>query len=43
VGNRDLPVVMGATLLFALIYLGANLLVDLGYALVDPRVRLLKR
>ncbi len=43
VGNRDLPVVMGATLLFALIYLVANLLVDLGYALVDPRVRLLKR
>ena len=43
VGNRDLPVVMGATLLFALIYLVANLLVDLGYALVDPRVRLLKK
>lgn len=43
VGNRDLPVVMGATLLFALIYLGANLLVDVGYALVDPRVRLEKR
>ncbi|MFQ5988301.1 MAG: ABC transporter permease [Candidatus Methylomirabilales bacterium] len=43
VGNRDLPVVMGATLLFALIYLVANLLVDLGYALVDPRVRLLRR
>lgn len=43
VGNRDLPVVMGATLLFALIYLAANLLVDLGYVLVDPRVRLLKR
>jgi len=40
VGNRDLPVVMGATLLFALVYLVANLLVDLGYALVDPRVRL---
>ena len=43
VGNRDLPVVMGATLLFALIYVVANLLVDLGYALVDPRVRLGKR
>lgn len=40
VGNRDLPVVLGATLLFALIYLGANLVVDLAYALVDPRVRL---
>lgn len=43
VGNRDLPVVLGATLLFALIYLGANLLVDLAYALVDPRVRLVER
>jgi peptide/nickel transport system permease protein len=40
VGNRDLPVVLGSTLLFALIYLGANLLVDLAYAFVDPRVRL---
>lgn len=40
VGNRDLPVVLGATLLFALIFLAANLIVDLVYALVDPRVRL---
>lgn len=43
VGNRDLPVVLGATLLFALIYLGANLVVDLAYALADPRVRLVER
>ncbi|MFQ5839927.1 MAG: ABC transporter permease [Candidatus Methylomirabilales bacterium] len=43
VGNRDLPVVMGATLFFALIYLIANLIVDLGYALVDPRIRLDRR
>jgi peptide/nickel transport system permease protein len=43
VGNRDLPVVMGATLLFALIYLGASLVVDLAYGLVDPRVRLVER
>lgn len=43
VGNRDLPVVLGATLLFALIYLGANLLVDMAYALVDPRVRLMEQ
>jgi ABC-type dipeptide/oligopeptide/nickel transport system permease component len=42
VGNRDLPVVLGATLLFALIYLGANFLVDLAYAVVDPRVELTK-
>ncbi len=43
VGNRDIPVVLGATLVFALIYMGANLLVDLGYALVDPRVKLRDR
>lgn len=43
VGNRDLPVVLGATLLFALIYLAANLLVDMAYVLVDPRVRLMER
>lgn len=42
VGNRDLPVVLGATLLFALIYLAANFLVDVAYALVDPRVELEK-
>jgi ABC-type dipeptide/oligopeptide/nickel transport system permease component len=35
-------VVLGATLLFALIYLGANFLVDLAYAVVDPRVELTK-
>jgi ABC-type dipeptide/oligopeptide/nickel transport system permease component len=42
-GNRDIPVVLGATLLFALIYLGANFLVDLAYAAIDPRVELTKR
>ncbi len=42
-GNRDIPVVLGATLLFALIYLGANFLVDLAYAVIDPRVELTKR
>ncbi len=37
--NRDLPVVLGATLFFALIYVAANFLVDLCYVLADPRVR----
>jgi len=37
--NRDLPVVLGATLLFAFIYVAANFLVDLCYVLADPRVR----
>jgi peptide/nickel transport system permease protein len=39
VGQRDLPVVMGAVLVFALIYVIANLLVDLAYVAIDPRLR----
>lgn len=39
VGQRDLPVVMGAVLLFALVYVTATLLTDLAYAVIDPRVR----
>ncbi len=37
--NRDLPVVLGATLLFALITVGASFLVDCCYVVADPRVR----
>ncbi|OGK84473.1 MAG: peptide ABC transporter permease [Candidatus Rokubacteria bacterium GWA2_73_35] len=39
VGQRDLPVVMGAVLVFALVYVVGNLLVDLAYLLIDPRTR----
>ena len=39
VGQRDLPVVMGAVLLFALIYVAATLLTDLAYTVIDPRTR----
>jgi peptide/nickel transport system permease protein len=39
VGQRDLPVVMGAVLVFALIYVLGNLLVDLAYLAIDPRLR----
>jgi len=39
VGQRDLPVVMGAVLVFALVYVLGNLLVDLAYLVVDPRMR----
>lgn len=35
----DLPAIMGITLLVAVVYLVINLLVDLSYALLDPRVR----
>lgn len=36
--SLDLPAIMGMTLVFAIVYLIINLLVDLSYALVDPRV-----
>ncbi len=37
---RDIPVVQGCVLVIALIYVAVNLLVDLTYGIVDPRVRL---
>ncbi len=37
---RDIPVVQGCVLMIAVIYVGVNLVVDLAYGLVDPRVRL---
>ena len=36
--NRDYPVIQGATLFFGLLVLFINLLTDIGYALLDPRV-----
>ena len=38
--SRDFPVIQGGLLFLALIYLGVNLIVDLLYAVIDPRVRL---
>jgi peptide/nickel transport system permease protein len=40
IGARDLPVVAGGVLFATLVYVFANLFVDLGYAWVDPRIRL---
>ena len=37
--SHDQPVLQATTFLFALIYLASQWLADLGYALVDPRVR----
>jgi peptide/nickel transport system permease protein len=37
--NKDLPTVQGVVLVLALIYIVMNLLVDLSYAVVDPRIR----
>ncbi len=39
INARDYPVVQGLVLLFALIYTIMNLLVDLAYPLLDPRIR----
>jgi peptide/nickel transport system permease protein len=40
IGARDLPVVAGGVLFATLVFVFANLAVDLGYAWVDPRIRL---
>jgi peptide/nickel transport system permease protein len=40
ISQRDLPLVQGITLTFALTFAVINLIVDLLYAVVDPRVRL---
>lgn len=37
--NRDYPVVQFITLLFAFIYLTVNLVVDVAYGVLDPRIR----
>lgn len=36
---RDYPVVQGVVLFVALVYLAVNLIVDLIYAALDPRIR----
>jgi oligopeptide transport system permease protein len=37
--DRDYPLVMGMTLTYGLILISCNLLVDLTYGIIDPRVR----
>jgi peptide/nickel transport system permease protein len=39
VGSRDFPAIQATTFLFALIIIVANLLVDLSYGFLDPRIR----
>jgi peptide/nickel transport system permease protein len=39
VGTRDYPVIMGATLVVGACVILVNLLTDIAYALVDPRIR----
>jgi peptide/nickel transport system permease protein len=40
IGDQDLPVVLGVTMFAAFFIVVANLIVDILYAVVDPRVRL---
>lgn len=39
INNRDYPVIMGVTLVYAVLLVGANLFVDITYAWLDPRIR----
>ena len=42
VNVRDYPVIMGTTLLYALVLVAANLLVDITYYWIDPRIKMSK-
>jgi len=37
--RRDYPLIMGTVLLFSFVYIIANLLVDILYTVIDPRIR----
>jgi oligopeptide transport system permease protein len=43
VATRDYPVIMGMTLVYALVLVMANLIVDIAYSWADPRIRLDRR
>jgi ABC-type dipeptide/oligopeptide/nickel transport system permease component len=38
--QRDYPVIMGTTLIFSIVYIFMNLIVDILYPIIDPRIRL---
>ena len=40
IGNRDYPVIMGTSLLFGAVIMIMNVLVDILYSWIDPRIRL---
>ena len=40
IGNRDYTTIMGTTLFFAAFYIVMVFVVDIAYALVDPRIKL---
>ena len=39
ISARDYPMIQGTILIFGLLYIFVNLVVDLIYAFVDPRIR----
>jgi oligopeptide transport system permease protein len=39
IGQRDYSMIMGTTLMYATLVVFANILVDLSYGLLDPRIR----
>lgn len=39
IGSQDFPVVQGVVLVIAVIYITLNIIVDVSYAYIDPRVR----
>jgi peptide/nickel transport system permease protein len=41
--QRDAPVVIGGTLILVLVFVFINLIVDIVYAVLDPRIRYHKR
>lgn len=40
VTNRDYPIIMGTTLIYAILLMTANILVDIAYGMIDPRIKL---
>ena len=40
ISNRDIPLVQASVVLLAILFVGINLLVDLLYGVLDPRIRL---
>jgi peptide/nickel transport system permease protein len=39
INSYDIPVIQGVTVVFVLMYVGINLLVDISYGYFNPRVR----
>jgi ABC-type dipeptide/oligopeptide/nickel transport system permease component len=39
IAKRDYPIIQGVILLFSGVYVIVNLLVDLSYTVLDPRIR----